>query len=123
MTTSKTLCLTVHKKWFDMIVSGEKKEEYRSLSPHWASRLCKLQHFQYIEGMEDCLSDKFSPVIFKQYDIVYFFNGGYFSEKLPFCRVKLEGISIGLPKPEWTEEPTQKLLFCTWVKLFKTFRL
>jgi len=29
------LFLIVSKKWFDMIASGEKKEEYRRCCPHW----------------------------------------------------------------------------------------
>jgi len=33
------LHLTLKKKWFDMILSGEKKEEYRELKPYWLTRL------------------------------------------------------------------------------------
>ena len=32
------LILPIKKKWFDMILSGEKKEEYRELSPFYKSR-------------------------------------------------------------------------------------
>ena len=28
------LTLPIKKKWFDMIVSGEKKEEYREIKPY-----------------------------------------------------------------------------------------
>jgi len=35
----KTLHLILKKKWFDMIKSGEKKEEYRDISKHWIRRL------------------------------------------------------------------------------------
>ena len=35
----KNLHLNLHKKWFDMILSGEKKEEYREVNPYWAYRL------------------------------------------------------------------------------------
>jgi hypothetical protein len=34
----KILHLTLKKKWFDMILSGEKKEEYRELKPYWIKR-------------------------------------------------------------------------------------
>lgn len=37
------LHLVVKKKWYDMIVSGEKKEEYRLHSLHWHQRIMK-QH-------------------------------------------------------------------------------
>lgn len=35
----KTLHLTLKKKWFDMILSGEKQEEYREIKPYWGKRL------------------------------------------------------------------------------------
>jgi hypothetical protein len=35
------LHLTVKKKWFDMILSGEKKEEYREMKPYWQTRLVR----------------------------------------------------------------------------------
>jgi len=37
--TGKTLHLVLKRKWFDMILSGEKVEEYRELSDHWCKRL------------------------------------------------------------------------------------
>ena len=33
------LTLPIKKKWFDMIRSGEKKEEYREIKPYYQSRL------------------------------------------------------------------------------------
>lgn len=33
------LILPIKKKWFDMILSGEKKEEYREMKPYWETRL------------------------------------------------------------------------------------
>lgn len=35
----KVLHLTLKKRWFDMIASGEKKEEYREFKPYWVTRL------------------------------------------------------------------------------------
>lgn len=32
------LTLPIQKKWFDMILSGEKKEEYRSITPYYETR-------------------------------------------------------------------------------------
>lgn len=32
------LILPIKKKWFDMIKSGEKKEEYREIKPYWSKR-------------------------------------------------------------------------------------
>lgn len=39
------LTLPIKKKWFDMIKSGEKKEEYREIKPYYDKRLfdyCRL---------------------------------------------------------------------------------
>ena len=36
------LILPIKKKWFDMIKSGEKKEEYRELKEYYFSRFGKL---------------------------------------------------------------------------------
>lgn len=36
---SKILHLTLKKKWFDLILSGEKKFEYREIKPYWEKRL------------------------------------------------------------------------------------
>lgn len=31
--------LPIKRKWFDMIMSGEKREEYREIKPYWEKRL------------------------------------------------------------------------------------
>lgn len=40
----KTLDLVLKRKWYDMISSGEKKEEYRELKPYWCKRICGCQN-------------------------------------------------------------------------------
>lgn len=35
------LTLPIKKKWFDMIASGEKQEEYRDITPYYSARLEK----------------------------------------------------------------------------------
>lgn len=35
------LILPIKRKWFNMIKSGEKKEEYREIKPYWTKRLTK----------------------------------------------------------------------------------
>lgn len=47
----KILHLNLRKKWFDMIKSGEKKEEYREVKPYWQARLVKaglMKDFDFI---------------------------------------------------------------------------
>lgn len=36
------LTLPIKKKWFDMIVAGEKKEEYRDIKPYYDTRFLTL---------------------------------------------------------------------------------
>ncbi len=36
------MTFTIKKQWFDLILSGEKKEEYREIKPYYNSR---LKHF------------------------------------------------------------------------------
>lgn len=83
---AKVLTLTLKKKWFDMILSGEKKEEYREIKPYWIRRL-KNPDFEQSEFI------KFDRVLFKN---------GYQknARKMTFkdCR-----ISIGTAKPEWSD--------------------
>lgn len=70
------LHLTLKRKWFDMIASGEKREEYREIKPHWDKRL-----------------------IGKRYDVIEFRNG--YGEGVPRMTVELDGILIGNGNPRW----------------------
>lgn len=36
------MVLPIKKKWYDMILSGEKKEEYRKISPYYTTRFENL---------------------------------------------------------------------------------
>ena len=36
------LTLPIKKKWFDMIVRGEKKEEYREITPYYTTRFMSI---------------------------------------------------------------------------------
>ena len=44
---SKTLHLVLKRKWWDMIASGEKKEEYREVCHYWAIRLLDNKYRWY----------------------------------------------------------------------------
>lgn len=86
MKEKKVLRLTVCKKWFDMIVEGSKKEEYREIKPYWAHRL--------IEGCDKGLwvsgESKFKP-----YTHVLFING--YNKNSPQIEKKINEICIGYP--------------------------
>lgn len=82
----KILHLTLNKRWFDMIASGEKKEEYREIKKYWEKRL----YYNTSQGQP------------KEYDIVRFRNG--YSENAPTMDVKWVGTWISDGNPEWGAE-------------------
>ena len=70
-----TLNLTLKKKWFDMILSGEKKEEYREIKQYWRKRLNK------------------------RHDYIKFTNG--YGKHRPCFVIKLKNIYCGLGLTKW----------------------
>ena len=102
------LKLTIKKKWFDMILSGEKKEEYRELSGYWKSRLAIQKGDKAAKQSLDALfylglGYDFLPRT--DFNKVHFFNGGSFSKKYPNFIVELKEIEIGTGNVEWGAEP------------------
>lgn len=81
------LTLPIKKKWFDMIKSGEKKEEYREIKPYYDSRF----------KVYDMNMAMFENIIFR--------NG--YSKNSPSikCYVCIEK---GYGKPEWGAEPNKE---------------
>jgi ASC-1-like (ASCH) protein len=67
--SEKILHLTLKKKWFDLIKSGEKKEEYREIKQYFITRL---------QG--------------RTYDFIIFRNG--YSKTSPKIKVKYLGVQI-----------------------------
>ena len=59
------LVLPIKKKWFDMIKSGEKKEEYREIKPYYDSRLSKYCHMSTRDVMEHYIPDNCIDIIFR----------------------------------------------------------
>lgn len=96
----KVLRLTLKKKWFDMILSGEKKEEYREIKDYWVSRLC--DSFQGSIGGD--LQHKHKTIAYrlKQVDFIEFING--YSKNAPKMIVKCEGVEIKKGNAFWGAE-------------------
>lgn len=108
----KILTLTIDKQWFDMVVSGKKKEEYRVIKGYWAKRLLLVcsELEEPFSKLDKDLSEKWdsiSPEMAK-----YCFNSPYY-KTVPFTHVlfingyredspriekEIESISIGKPK-------------------------
>lgn len=103
----KVLHLTLKKKWFDMIVSGEKKEEYREIKPFWIKRF--LNGSQNIDP--SVLNDKMKPLSLseytylefwrKEFDIIVFKNG--YSAFAPSITIDWVGLEVGHARPEWSD--------------------
>lgn len=98
----KILRLTVCKKWFDMIVAGTKKEEYREIKAYWAKRLTTNCERSY-----DIANEFYcGRIIYRPFTHVLFING--YSKNSPRIEKKIIDIYIGLPKKglcpeEWLE--------------------
>ncbi len=73
--TEKILHLTLMKKWFDEILSGKKKVEYREIKPYWTKRL---------------FDSNGKP---KKFDFILFKNG--YSKDARKMKVKFVGLKVG----------------------------
>lgn len=110
----KVLTLSVKKEWFDKIVSGEKKEEYRAIKPYWVARLfydgaCKLPpdvvrkltssivKYGDTERFEEDNED--IVISFVPYTHVLFING--YGDDKPRIEKEIESIDIDRPRKGW----------------------
>ena len=84
----KTLHLNLKRGWFDLILSGEKKEEYRDLTEYWEKRLVDNSCF---------LSDQCAE--WKDFESITFSNG--YSKKRDQFEIELIDIEIGVGLAEW----------------------
>lgn len=80
---NKSLKLVLKKKWYEMIASGEKTEEYRDITDYWNRR---------ISG--------------KMYKYVTFYLG--YTKNRPFMTFELRTPIIGTGIPQWGAELERK---------------
>ena len=115
-----TLHLVLKKKWYDMITSGEKTEEYRTVTNYWATRLLAIPELDEDGDLNDYCrfgierkAPEFTPDYWKvrlelgelipvDYDKVAFHLG--YAKDRPTAVFALDGLSIGTGKPEWGAE-------------------
>lgn len=95
----KTLDLVLKRKWYDMIASGEKTEEYREIKPYWVKRLTSLRCgsllFSYRNG--------YQPIPFKDFTHATFHLG--YSKDRPSMTFAIKEIVIDEGKEEWGALP------------------
>lgn len=88
-----TLILT--KKWFDLILSGEKLEEYREIKPYWLRRL--------VDNWEDYDdSHVFEGEYRKAYGFIKFKNG--YGADVPSFFIEWKGLEVKTPEPGWAPD-------------------
>ena len=93
------LILPIKKKWYNMILSGEKKEEYREIKPYYDSRL--LNEFgMFKDGNKLIHGNTFPPEVDLRKWIC--FRNGY-SAKSPSFKA-LCTLSIGKGHKSWGAE-------------------
>lgn len=92
------LTLPIKKKWFDMILSGEKREEYREIKSYWTKRLLKTDIDFDIKKLQEQLKKENSYL-----DKTVIFRNGY-SNNSPSIKCMVS-INIGYGKEEWGAEP------------------
>ena len=99
------LTLPIKKHWFDMILSGDKKEEYREIKPYYTKRFINLlaPYWKDFENdgekffLEECRAGWYEADIFE----VTFRNG--YSANAPHCKANV-CLTIGEGKTEWGAE-------------------
>lgn len=115
----KVLHLTLKKKWFDMIASGEKPEEYRDIKPYWASRLLykiPVPWGGYMCAWADILNEDYefkqwsnftgNAPVFEKFEAVTFRNG--YSKNAPSVTLRLRLICIQEGLTCWGAHPGKK---------------
>lgn len=96
------LILPIKKKWFDMIASGEKKEEYREIKPYYDSRFMDTFGFILVEG-QMVYGEAAPEEIRKPWPVPIVFRNGYSKESPEIiCKCTLH---FGKGKPEWGAKP------------------
>ncbi len=112
----KTLHLNLKRKWFDMILSGEKREEYRDITDYWARRLiavrdpCGMEFNVWDEMVTDLRDPQkrhnsanelcaYFDVELKPYTTITFSNG--YAKNRPQFVIELERICVGKGTLVW----------------------
>ena len=107
----KTLHLTLKSEYFNQILNGTKKEEYRDIKWYWARRLLNFYDGDdwYLSDIDDLMYElKNMPVHFndfkslvgffdidtRKFDTVTFKNG--YSKNAPTMVVEFLGIDVGI---------------------------
>ena len=108
---NKTLHLVLKRKWWEMIESGEKTEEYRDVNHYWAIRLLDRQYRWYSQNIDYpnnfidwlCFRLTHNDIAFRSYENVCF-HLGYTNTTMTF---RIEYFILSMGKEEWGAEPNK----------------
>lgn len=96
MEREKKITLPIKKQWFDMILNGQKKQEYREIKPYYTKRLCNM-----FDLGEKSLLDWLHRGSFQNIDVT--FRNGYSGNSPSFTVPCM--LFIGKGKEEWGAVP------------------
>ena len=96
--------LVLKKKWYDMIDSGEKKEEYRELKPYWWTRIFESPYHKMRDDLTTLSEGGYAQ---KHYTVR--FRLGY-RKDAPQMIWRMNFNVIGKAKPEWAEGNMNKVI-------------
>lgn len=108
----KILDLSLTYKWYDMIASGEKKEEYREIKDYWIKRFIDIKAVKREQDVRNNMFISFwgfipAPVSYDEglkyfpkehYDAVRFHRGQGGRQTM---LIECKDISVGYGNPEW----------------------
>lgn len=92
----RVLHVIIKREWFNLIASGEKKEEYREIKPYWMEKLLS----SYSVSMKPN-SKLLKSGTLREFDVVLFQNG--YRDDAPKMYVEFKGVHIGKPNPRWSD--------------------
>lgn len=102
------LILPIKKQWFDMILSGGKKEEYREIKPYWTARF--LKWLGYPKSVEADVLELLSKMDTRKPREVLF-RDGYSADSPSFTAMCT--LRIGTGKEEWGARPGKRYFVLT----------
>lgn len=114
----KMLILPMKKKWFDMVLSGEKRQEFREYKPYWTKRIESWERINGEKGRS--LNPIENEIVFSKLLPILFVNG--YGKNAPRFIGKVDGYSIrSIPRhPEWGEsEYAEKLHYAFHVRVIE----
>lgn len=110
---ANTIHLPIKRKWFDMILSGEKREEYREIKPYWTKRLTNAGRWsipdRYVSKSHKYSAHGTNPPI-RAGKTTLTLTAGYGSDK-PRLVVELKKIEVKYPNPDWCPPETEGVWF------------